>query len=691
MAVPLKPPSQMTADCEGWLKSAGLAHLCELFVQESIDIDVLPDLTDQDLADIGVRLGDRRRFLKMQQASFGAATQDAKAAETSLPANAAAEAGDVAERRYLTVMFCDLVGSTRITASLDPEEVRRILREYRDRIAAEVKRFEGHVAQYLGDGVLAYFGWPRALEHSPARAVTAGLSIVRAVASIESPLDQPLAVRVGIATGLVVVGDFLSGSESEERTAIGDVVNIAARLQDVAKPGTVVIAGTTLGLLGGAFVTAEAGTFTLKGISRPVDVFEVTEIRDSSIRYENAREDSEAGEIIGRDAELLLVKRRWKQVQEGAGQVILLSGEPGIGKSRLTAQIVSELSKEPSLVFRFFSSPFHGSTALHPFIEHFTHAARIKPGDPPAEQLDKLEALIVAAGADVRTTVPYIAWMMSIPCEDRYGSEELTPMIRKARTFSALTSLLEAHARKCPVLIVLEDAHWLDPTSFEMFQLLTQTIPDTGVMLLVNHRPEFRLQWTDAGNLTMLSLQKLRREQVSAIVSRIAGGRQLPPVIIDMIVERADGIPLFVEELTRTVLESGVLKEVDGHLRLVSPHTDVIIPNTLRDSLAARLDRHPETREVAQIAACIGREFEFWLLRELTGKDADDLTIALEKLQKAELISRWGVPPEATYTFRHALVRDAAADGLLRSRRRQIHERIARTIEQKVPELAAAP
>jgi class 3 adenylate cyclase/tetratricopeptide (TPR) repeat protein len=689
---PAEKPSMTARGANGlsvWLREAGLSHLESILSEQGIDVDVIPDVTAEDLAAIGVRLGDRVRFRKAQQAMQS--LSQVEAATASLPPEGSpSDQQAAAERRYLTVMFCDLAGSTRMTASLDPEETRRILRDYRTAVGAEVKRLDGHVAQYLGDGILAYFGWPRALEDAPRRAAAAALSVVRAVAAIPAPEGLPVAARVGIATGMVVVGDFLSDTESEERTAVGDVVNIAARLQDMARPGSVVVASSTHRHLGDSFDTTALGSATLKGISTPVDMFEITGQREASAATAGDPDGKGRAHLIGRDEEMMLVRRRWRQALDGDGQVVLVTGDPGIGKSRLTAAIIHELAAENPLRLRFFCSPFHLSTALYPVIQHITVAAGIKPGDAAETRLDKLEAFIAASGADVAATVPHLARMMSIPAEHRYDMPELTPMVRKARTFQALSGIIEAGARRRPTLIILEDAHWLDPTSLELFELLIQSIATLPVLLVVNARPEFRETWAHAGNLTTLSLQRLPRPLVTAIAESVCGGRALPQRLIDIIAERADGVPLFVEELTRTILDSGLLSDQGDHYVMTAPFADFAIPNTLRDSLAARLDRHPKTREVAQTAACIGREFEFWLLCAVMDRPAAEIEAALDTLQKAEIISRRGIPPEAVYTFRHVLVRDAAADSLLKSRLRQIHERIARTIETQVPDFAAA-
>lgn len=674
-------PASAGGRLSDWLAAAELSHIEPLLIEHGIGLDIISELSAEDLSAMGLRLGDRLRFRKAQQALRSPAPP-------ATPAPKAPARDTAAERRYVTVMFVDLVGSTRMTAKLDPEETRRILRDYRTAVGAEVKQLDGHVAQYLGDGILAYFGWPRALEDAPQRAVAAGLSVVQAVAAIPAPEGLAMAARVGIATGMVVVGDFLSDTASEERTAVGDAVNIAARLQDRARPGTVVVAASTHAHLGQHFEAIPCGSASLKGITNPVEMFEITGQREAGAGAEADRSADGAADLVGRDEEMLLVRRRWRQALDGDGQVVFITGEPGIGKSRLTSAIARELSAETPLLLRFACSPFHVRTTLYPVIAHISAAAGMRSGDTADTRLEKLEAFVRASGADPASTVPHFARMMSIPAEHRYDMPELTPMVRKARTFAAFVSLIEAAARQRPTLIVLEDAHWLDPTSHELFYLIIQSIASLPVLLLVNARPDFREQWATGGNVTMLSLQRLPRPLVAAIAEGLCEGRSLPQRLIDIIAERADGVPLFVEELTRTVLESGMLRQEEDRYVMVAPLADLSIPNTLRDSLAARLDRHPETREIVQIAACIGREFEHWLLCAVANRPPSDIDAALETLQKTEIITRRGVPPEAIYSFRHALVRDAAADSLLKSRLRQIHERIARTIEKVVPEFA---
>jgi class 3 adenylate cyclase len=637
-------------DIAAWLRGLGLEQYEPAFRANEIDTRVLPSLTSEDLREIGVvPIGHRRRLL------------DAIATLNSPLPNPPGIRGEggvwaQAERRQLTVMFCDLVGSTALSARLDPEDYREVIAAYHRTVAKIIADAGGYVSRYMGDGVLVYFGYPQAHEDDAERAVRAGLACVDAVGRLDVK-SLKLQARVGIATGLVVVGDVIGEGPAQEQSVVGETPNLAARLQALAQPETVVIATGTRRLLGDLFEYRDLGTIEVKGIAAPVAAWQVLYPSAVASRFEALR-GSALTPLIGRDEEIDLLLRRWARAQKGDGQVVLISGEPGIGKSRIAAELEVHLHAEPHIRLRYFCSPYHQDSALYPFIDQLGRASGFVRDDPPAARLEKLEALLARA-APPDEDVAFIADLLSLPAAGLHPLPNLSPQRKKERTLEALLRQLEGLARQHSVLMVFEDAHWVDPTSRELLDLTIERLRNLPVLLIVTFRPEFQPIGTAQQQVTMLALNRLGRRDRSTLVAQIAGGKTLPDEVVDQIVDRTDGVPLFIEELTKSVLESGV--------PLVG------IPTTLHDSLMARLDRLAPVRLVAQIGAAIGRQFSYDLLRAVSPFPEDQLQAALARLVASELVFERGAPPDAFYTFKHALVQDAAHGSLLRSARQQLH------------------
>jgi class 3 adenylate cyclase/predicted ATPase len=679
---PWWPAMRQIAD---WLKKLGMSEYAERFAENDIDMAVLPDLTDQHLKELGVSLGHRLKMLRAIRDLGGgsvAATASAAPVATEPPRQ------DEAERRQLTVMFCDLVGSTALSARLDPEELREIIAGYHRCCAELVERDGGFVAKYMGDGVLAYFGYPQAHEHDAERAIRAGLGLVEAVPRLATNAGSPLQVRVGIATGLVVVGDLIGAGSAQEQTVVGETPNLAARLQTLAEPGAVVIASSTRRLTGGLFEYRDLGAVALKGFAEEVPAWQVLGVGTAESRFEALRATTTP--LIGRDEEINLLMRRWEQAKRGEGCVVLISGEPGIGKSRIAQTIAERLSGEPHTRLRYFCSPHHQDSAFYPSIAQLERAAGFGRQDTGEQRLAKLEAVLARGTNDPNQVVPLLAELLSVPTGERYPPFNLTPQKRKEKTLHAQLAQVEGLAAQQPVLMVWEDVHWSDPTTRESLDLLIDRAPALRVLMILTFRPEFAPPWIGRPHVTMLTLSRLPPRQRAEMIDHLTGGKALPKEIADQIMDRTDGVPLFVEELTKSVVESGVLDEAGDHYQIMGPLTPLAIPSSLHASLLARLDRLSPVREVAQIAAALGRQFSYELISAAAGMPQQPLDHALDQLVASELIFRRGTPPDAEYTFKHALVQDAAYSTLLRSRRQQIHARIATTLEEKFPEIVAA-
>jgi class 3 adenylate cyclase len=648
-------------DIQSWLAEQGLAKYAEAFTNNDIDLDVLPELTDADLKDLGITsLGDRKRLLKAI-ASMGAPTPPATSSGTS-PSSTGAE------RRQITVLFCDLVGSTALANRLDAEDVRDVIHTYHKCCADIVGNYDGSIAQYLGDGVMVRFGYPKAHEDDADRAIRCGLEMIKAVGALKVPTAAKLEARVGIATGVVVVGD-------QSSSEVGETPNLAARLQSLAHPGSIIIADSTKMLIGGLFECRDMGTVTVKGYEHPVQAWQVLALSKIESRFEALR-SHELTPLVGRDDELELLLRRWRQAKEGEGQVVLFSGEPGIGKSRLVAEFQDRIATEPYTCLQYFFSPYHATSALYPVISQLGHAAKFHRDDDAAARLDKLDALLARAGTTIEDAA-LIADLLALPANDRYPPLDLTPQQRKDKTFAALLRQLEALTREQPVLMVFEDAHWSDPSSRELLDLTIERIKGLPALLFVTFRPEFEPPWRGQSQVMTLTLSRLNRRNGAVLAKRMVGNKGLPDHVVDDIVERADGVPLFVEELTKSVMERGLRAEDLRNAIASAPSPALSVPATLHAPLMARLDALGPAKEVAQIGSAIGREFSFELVSAVAGQRQTELRVGLDKLVDAGLIFQRGTPPQATFLFKHALIQDAAYGTLLRRQRQSIHKRIA--------------
>jgi predicted ATPase/class 3 adenylate cyclase len=670
-------------DIGQWLESNGLGKYVDLFAENEIDFDVLGQLTLDELKDLGVPLGARKRILN------AVATLDTPPINALRdPEQTADQPGGEAERRQLTVMFCDLVGSTALSESMDPEQLRELIVAYQSAARRAIESYEGYIARYMGDGLLIYFGYPQAHEDDAERAVRAGLEIVREVGEYEPAGQETLRVRVGIATGLVVAGDIVGEGASEERAVLGDTPNLAARLQGLASPNYVVIADSTMRLVEGMFSLEPMPPQRLKGISSPVVAYRVLGMSDARNRFDAAATRG-LSPLVGREEETSLLLRRWEQAKDGEGQIVLLSGEPGVGKSRLVRSFQESADGELGSRALYFCSPHFQTSALHPVIDQLERAFQFERRDTSERRLEKLDAVLNELGLPPQEHGSALAALLSLPNNGRYPRQQLGPQELRQRTFSALSAIFRARAAQGPLLIIVEDAHWIDPSTEEFLKLLVEDLRSTPTLLLVTHRPEYNPGFGEHAYTTVLSLNRLARRQSAALADEVAG-KGLPSEVVDLIVAKTDGVPLFVEELTKTVLDSGFLTEAGDKYEIVGELPDLGIPSSLQDSLAARLDRLGPAKELAQLAAAIGRSFGYELLSAVSGFDADHLLSLLDRLLEAELIYRRGRGAESVYEFKHVLVQEVAYESLLKSKRQQIHQRIAELLELRFPKMAEA-
>ncbi|MGA8921964.1 MAG: AAA family ATPase, partial [Candidatus Dormiibacterota bacterium] len=578
-------------DLGGWLRSLGLERYEAAFRENEIDETVLPNLTAEDLKELGVAaLGHRRKLLD----AIATLHADTNASPAVIPGPTAVDTSpqDRAERRQVTVMFSDLVGSTALSARMDPEDLREVISAYQKSVAETVQRFGGFVAKYMGDGVLIYFGYPQAHEDDADRAVRAGLEVIAAVSALKSPV--PLQTRVGIATGMVVVGDLIGSGEAQERGIVGETPNLAARLQGIAEPNMVVIADGTRQLIGDLFELQYLGSKDLKGIAGPVRGWAALRPGSAEGRFE-ALHGSGLTALVGREEELELLLRRWSKAKTGEGQVVLLSGEAGIGKSRLTAALLEHLAEEPHTRLRYFCSPQHTDSAFYPIIGQMERAAGFAHGDTAQSKLDKLDT-VLAQSFTLPQDAALFAEMLSLQNDGRYPTLEMTPQQRRQKTMEALTAQMEVLSRSNPVLMIFEDVHWIDPTSLEALGRTVDRIRTLGVLLLVTYRPEFEPPWIGRPNVTALTLSRLGEREIAAMIDHVTGNKPLPANIRRDIVERTDGIPLFVEEMTKAVLEA----KNEGDARQTAaavPSSALAVPASLHASLMARLDRLGSAKE----------------------------------------------------------------------------------------------
>jgi class 3 adenylate cyclase/tetratricopeptide (TPR) repeat protein len=647
-----------------WLESIGLGHHALLFVENEIDLPTLLLLTEGDLEELGLPFGPRKRVVREAAAL--------RERET------VSEAG---ERRQLTVLFCDLVGFTELARRLDPEVLHGVIRAYEDTCAVSVSRYEGYVFQRLGDGIVAFFGYPLAHEGEAERAIRAGLEIVAAVRELDLPAAVQLQARIGIATGMVMVS-------AADQSAFGETMNLASRLQGVAEPSTVAVSTRVRRLAAGAFEYADLGEHDLKGIDRPIQVYRVLGSSVAAGRFEAA---THAGltPLVGRDGEIRLLLDRWASTQQRlGGQVVLLAGEPGIGKSRTVSVLRERIEAAGGQALSFHCSPFGINSAFHPIVSTLEGVLGAGRDDSLDARLDRLDALLTVEYDRPRAEVPLIASILSLPFAERFGPSTMTPQERKSETIRALLGLTESIAHEGRRLMIFEDVHWADPSTLEVLDALVTKVEALPMLVVLTHRPDFEPRWGDAPHIHTLDVARLSRAESEALVLALAGAEAFPEELLEQIVEKTDGVPLFVEEVTKSLLESGVLALEDGRYAFVGEPDDAPVPDTLRDSLMARLDRLGAAKETAQIGAVIGREFSFDLLAAVSSLAAAELAERLERLCASGLLFQHGEVPDAVFTFKHALVHDVAYDSLLRSRRKELHGTIARTLHELRPDIA---
>jgi class 3 adenylate cyclase/predicted ATPase len=589
------------------------------------------------------------------------------------------------------VMFCDLADSTKLSQQLDPEDLREVVRAYHETAAAVIHQYEGHIAQYLGDGLLTYFGWPKAHEDDAQRALHSGLGIVDAITSCLNPhlhheKGVQLAVRIGLHTGPVVVGE-MGGGGRHEHLATGDTVNIAARLEGLAAPNTVVISSVTARLVRQTFVLADLGASALKGVAEPMALWRVLGPRTPS-RHDDEGTPNRTPFLVGRDEELGLLRRRWEQSKDGLGQVVLLSGAAGLGKSSLVAALRAQVGREGCARLTLRCSPYHTHSALYPVIAHLQQVLQFERTDPPETKLVKLEHGLQTCRLPREEVVPLFGALLAVPLPAaRYAIRSMSPQQQRQQTQDALVAWWLEAATQQPVLAVWEDLHWADPSTLELLGLLVEQTPTTAMLHVFTFRPEFAPPWPMRSHMTPITLNRLERPQVEALIAHLAGGKGLPAEVVAHIVAKTDGVPLYVEELTKMLLASDLLRADAEHYVLTGPLSTTAIPETLQDSLMARLDQLATAKEVAQFGAVLGREFPYDMLKAVSSQDEATVQDGLARLVAAELLYQRGRPPRARYTFKHALIQDAAYASLLRSTRQQVHQQVAQLLEARFPEI----
>jgi len=659
-----------------WLSDLGLEQLHGVFAEEQISLDDLPYLSEQDLEKIGVPLGPRKRLMRaIAKRSADAAPDDFGHTGEAASARATLEG----ERRQLTVLFCDIVRYTELASTVDLEVLQEIVRTYEDACAICISRYEGYVFQRLGDGIVAFFGYPLAHEGEAERAIRAGLEIIDSLTKLDLPGAVELPVRIGIATGLVVVS-------SADKGAVGEAMNLAARLQAIAEPGSIFVSERVRRLAGGAFSYEDQGEQSLKGIAQPTHAFRVLGVREVASRFEAARGES-LMPLVGRELELGLLMDHWARAQEGEGQVVLLSGEAGIGKSRILKALRERLEANGAKSLHFQCSPYYVNSAFWPSINNFERALKFARDESVESKLNKLESLIVDHYQRPLADVRFVAAMLSISCDERYGTISMTPRKFKDETLRTLIDLVEAAARTRSRVLFYEDLHWADPTSLEVLDLLIDRIREIPLLAILTHRPDFQNRWTQHEHVSALKLSKLTRTQSRAIVSGLTASKPLPDELLEQILAKTDGVPLFVEELTKSILESGELTDAGDRYEYAGTSRSVTIPATLRDSLMARLDRHAAIKEIAQIGAVIGREFSYELILAVATVPRERLDDELAQLTNSGLAFRRGTSTQASYVFKHALVQDTAYESLLKSKRQELHAKIAKVIEERFPDI----
>jgi class 3 adenylate cyclase/predicted ATPase len=665
-----------------WLGSLGLERYAAVFAENDIDFEVLPSLTEQNLVELGVSMGHRKKILAAVRAGDGTAASSA----TPGAPEAMGDRADAGERRQLTVMFCDLVDSMSLSERLDPEDLRAVIRAYQQCAAQVIERFDGHIAQYLGDGLLVYFGHPFAHEDDAERSVRAAMGIIAelpsAAARTPLPGDLRLAVRVGIHTGLIVIGE-VGGGARREVLAVGDTPNVAARLQALARADTIVISEHTQRLIAGSFDLEELGVQQIRGVREPMRLWTVTGL--ASAERSSAAMAAARSEFVGREDERSLIDERWQRAAAGAGQVILLSGEAGIGKSRILEEARQRVAGGAAAI-QLQCSPYHINDAFHPVIRELARVLALRGDEADSIKFDRLRELVEVRLGRPPQDSALLASILSIPTDARLPAVTLPPLRLKQESIRALVDLVQAVAERAPALVLVEDAHWADPTSLEVLSELIARSAALPVLIIISHRPGFQA-WADGDNVTTRTLSRLTQSESAALVTRVTGGKGLPKALMAQIISKADGVPLFVEELTKLLLESDRLRDSGGRYVYAVSETQVVIPATLRDSLMARLDRLAHVKQIAQIGAAIGREFSYELIAAVAKMPAHELDAALAALTESGLALQRGGGAQAVYTFKHVLVQETAYDSMLKSRRQQLHQAIVNVLEDRYPAL----
>src|SRR6266850_301360 len=674
-----------------WLENLGLGIYREAFEKNAITWDVLTELNQGDLESLGVLLGHRKTLLRAiaqlspsaEARGLGPPPLGVSPEKPPFPPER-----DQAERRQLTVLFCDLVDSTALSRRVDPEDLQDVIRRFLHACSQAIGRFNGYIAKYMGDGMLVYFGYPQAHEHDAERAVHAGLAMLETVTALQQDNPHPefgMAARIGVATGHVVVGELMGQDTAKERSVFGETPNLAARLQALAQPNQLIIDQVTKRLVGNEFEFADHGAVSLKGFDTPVQAWQVLSTRLSASRFESSRA-SQLTNFVGREQEIALLLGRWREAVDGEGQVVLLCGEAGIGKSRIVRSLCEHLAEERYRTIQFQCSPYHTNTALYPAINFLRHAAGIAGQDSAEGQLNKLEAMMTENGIENQDTVSVFADLLSIQKHHRDPPLTVSSETRKDMTLEALVHYLERLAGRSPVLFILEDAHWLYPTTRDLLTRIIDRIRQMRVLLLITFRPDFKPVWADYSHVTSLTLSRLPRRQSAALVAAMAGGKALPPEVQQAILAKADGVPLYIEAMTENVLESGLLTEGNDAFSLKAPLKELPIPDSLQALLMERVDRLGPAKDIVQTGAAIGREFTYELLRATVELTDSQLRQALDLFVASGLIYQEGEIPLATYHFKHALVQDAAYSTLPKKPRRVLHARIAKTLESRFAE-----
>ncbi len=658
-------------EIDAFLEEHGLSKYAPVFASNEVTLADLAHLSEHDLIDLGLPLGPRRRLM----AALGQA-RDAN------PTPVQGSGKIVAERRQLTVMFVDLVGSTAMSERLDPEDLGELLRRFKEICSTSVARFGGHIADFMGDGAMIYFGYPHAVEDAASRAVHAGLDILEGLNRMEG--QERLTARIGVSTGLVVVGEIHGEGLKEHDVVMGRTPNLAARLQSLAEPNTLIISPSTRRLVGNAFELQDRGSFALKGFSEPIQAWSVTGQARIERRFD-IMPDAGSGRLIGRQAEFRKLTDKWNEASQGAGQSVLVTGEAGIGKSRLIEGLSQEVLDQGALRLNFQCSPFHANSALYPIIQHLERAAGFAPTDNDEDKLGKLSYLLRHHPPE---HVRLIADLLSVDADATLGPLDLPPQVKLEKTLEAVTEQLATLARERPVLLLFEDAHWVDPTTLSLTDRVIEHIRDLPVLIVVTARTGFDPGWGHHNNTLSIPLKRLTNRDVAEIVAEVAGGHPVPPEVCDLIAAKTDGIPLYVQEVTRGLLESGQLRLSDKGYVVRGPLPSLSVPSTLQDSLMERLDRLGKAKEVAQTGAVFGRQFSIALLASVSFLSPTVLQAGLEQLSSAGIILQAPDAAEDEFIFRHALIRDMAYDSLLRTERQSLHDRAAGALLENQPQLA---